>query len=117
MAWTEITRRHCRREGLRYESDTTDAEWFVMEPLLPPCFSAWASPCNRHANGDKCDPLHCVHRLPMAAIAEGLPTLLDGAGLFLRVVARRNLRLAQLHSRHGVTRGGWPRGEPDGRSD
>ena len=35
MAWTEITRRHYRREGLRYESDTTDAEWFVMEPLLP----------------------------------------------------------------------------------
>jgi hypothetical protein len=33
MAWTEITRRHYRREGLRYESDTTDAEWFVMEPL------------------------------------------------------------------------------------
>jgi transposase len=24
-----------RREGLRYESDTTDAEWFVMERLLP----------------------------------------------------------------------------------
>ena len=36
MAWTEITRRHHRREGLRYGSDTTDAEWFVMEPLLPP---------------------------------------------------------------------------------
>src|SRR5258707_12487224 len=36
MAWTKITRRHYRREGLRYESDTTDAEWFVMEPLLPP---------------------------------------------------------------------------------
>src|SRR4051794_27576743 len=36
MAWTEITRRHYRREGLRYGSDTTDAEWFVMEPLLPP---------------------------------------------------------------------------------
>ena len=36
MVWTEITRRHYRREGLRYESDTTDAEWFVMEPLLPP---------------------------------------------------------------------------------
>jgi hypothetical protein len=35
MAWTEITRRHYRREGLRYGSDTTDAEWFVMEPLLP----------------------------------------------------------------------------------
>jgi transposase len=36
MGWTEITRRHYRREGLRYESDTTDAEWFVMESLLPP---------------------------------------------------------------------------------
>ena len=33
MAWTEITRRPYRREGLRYGSDTTDAEWFVMEPL------------------------------------------------------------------------------------
>ena len=36
MAWTEITRPHYRRASLRYESDTTDAEWFVMEPLLPP---------------------------------------------------------------------------------
>ena len=35
MVWTEITRRQYRREGLRYESDTMDAEWFVMEPLLP----------------------------------------------------------------------------------
>jgi len=35
MVWTEITRRHYKRGGLRYESDTTDAEWFVMEPLLP----------------------------------------------------------------------------------
>jgi len=26
MAWTEITCRHYRREGLRYGSDTTDAE-------------------------------------------------------------------------------------------
>jgi hypothetical protein len=31
-----------RRDGLRYESDTTDAEWFVMAPLLPP-----ASPLGR----------------------------------------------------------------------
>src|ERR1700681_2755684 len=36
MVWTEITRRQYRRKGLRYESDTTDAEWLVMEPLLPP---------------------------------------------------------------------------------
>lgn len=36
MAWTETTRAHYRREGLRYASDLTDAEWALIEPLLPP---------------------------------------------------------------------------------
>src|SRR5487761_2769497 len=36
MAWTEITRRQYQREGLRYASDTTDEEWAVIEPHLPP---------------------------------------------------------------------------------
>jgi transposase len=36
MAWTEITRRKYRRDGLRYASDTTDAEWAVIEPHMPP---------------------------------------------------------------------------------
>lgn len=35
MAWTETTRRKYRRGGLRYASDLTDAEWAVIEPLLP----------------------------------------------------------------------------------
>lgn len=35
MAWTEITRPKYRRDGLRYASDTTDAEWAVIEPHLP----------------------------------------------------------------------------------
>ena len=35
MAWTEITRRKYRRDGLRYASDTTDAEWTVIEPHMP----------------------------------------------------------------------------------
>lgn len=33
--WTEITRAQYRRKGLRYSSDTTDAEWAVLAPLLP----------------------------------------------------------------------------------
>jgi hypothetical protein len=53
----------------------------------------------------------------MAAVAQGLSTLLDGAGLFLCVAARLNLCLAELQSRYGVARGGWPGGEPNGRSD
>lgn len=35
MAWTEITRRQYRREGLRYASDLTDAEWGLLQPLMP----------------------------------------------------------------------------------
>lgn len=36
MAWTETTREQYRREGLRYASDVTDAEWALIEPHLPP---------------------------------------------------------------------------------
>lgn len=32
--WTDITREHAG-EGLRLPSDLTDAEWAVLEPLLP----------------------------------------------------------------------------------
>jgi putative transposase len=35
MSWTEITRQQYRRDGLRYASDMTDAEWKVIEPLMP----------------------------------------------------------------------------------
>lgn len=34
--WTEITREKYRRNGLRYASDTTDEEWTMIEPELPP---------------------------------------------------------------------------------
>jgi transposase len=33
--WTKITRPKYQRDGLRYASDTTDAEWAVIEPFLP----------------------------------------------------------------------------------
>lgn len=36
MPWTEITRAQYRRDGLRYASDTTDAEWAVIASLMPP---------------------------------------------------------------------------------
>src|SRR5437764_6888440 len=35
MCWTEITRAQYRRDGLRYASDMTDAEWKLIEPLMP----------------------------------------------------------------------------------
>jgi transposase len=36
LAWTKITREKYERKGLRYASDTTDAEWAIIEPYLPP---------------------------------------------------------------------------------
>ena len=34
--WTEDNRKHYDRKGLRYPSDMTDAEWALIEPLIPP---------------------------------------------------------------------------------
>lgn len=36
MPWTEITRRQYRRDGLRFASDMTDAEWALIARRLPP---------------------------------------------------------------------------------
>ena len=33
--WTPATRRQHSRDGLRYETDLTDAEWSLIEPLMP----------------------------------------------------------------------------------
>jgi transposase len=35
MAWTELTRRQHAREGGKYASDLTDAEWALISPVMP----------------------------------------------------------------------------------
>jgi putative transposase len=35
MSWTKTTRKQYRRDGLRYASDMTDAEWKLIARLLP----------------------------------------------------------------------------------
>lgn len=35
MPWTEITPARYPRDGLRFASDTTDAEWALLEPMMP----------------------------------------------------------------------------------
>ena len=35
MPWNETTRQQNTRRTGRYESDLTDAEWALLEPLLP----------------------------------------------------------------------------------
>lgn len=36
LMWTVTTRAQHKRDGLRFASDLTDAEWAVVKPLLPP---------------------------------------------------------------------------------
>lgn len=43
--WTAITRTQHRRDALRFPSDLTDAEWAVLEPLLPAPSPVGRRPC------------------------------------------------------------------------
>lgn len=36
MVWTPFTRADHARSGLRYASDTTDREWYLIAPFMPP---------------------------------------------------------------------------------
>ena len=35
MPWNRTTRKDCKRDGRRYESDVTDKEWEIVESMLP----------------------------------------------------------------------------------
>ena len=75
VAWTEITRRKYRRDGLRYASDTTDAEWAVIEPHMPPPANCGRPRADKPAGGGERDLLHRPNRLPVAHAAWRLSAL------------------------------------------
>ena len=52
--WTTATREKYSRTGLRYQSDVTDEEWQVIEPLLPKPKARgrrWRRPMREIVNG------------------------------------------------------------------
>ena len=49
--WTEITRRKYEREGQRYASDVTDAEWALIEPHMPAVKRLVSTPERKCING------------------------------------------------------------------
>jgi zinc-finger of transposase IS204/IS1001/IS1096/IS1165 len=76
--WTEITRRKYEREGQRYASDVTDAEWALIEPHMPA-----AKPLGRPRDTELravlgCDLVHRPDRLSVADAAEGLSSIQRG---------------------------------------
>src|SRR6516225_2767053 len=82
--WTEITRRKYQREGQRYASDLTDAEWALIEPHMPPA-KRLGRPRETELRDARCDLVYRADRLSVANAAEGVPAVHHGARLFLRL--------------------------------
>lgn len=84
MPWTETTRR-CARHA----SDLTDAEWALIEPLMPAPNRIGRAAEDGPARGRERAALHDFAGRSMAASAEGLPTVFDGAEVLLALAGRR----------------------------
>ena len=67
--WTPTTRRQHSREGLRYETDLTDAEWALIEPLMPKPCARRAAAGMAVAGSPQCDLLSPARRRHVAASA------------------------------------------------
>ena len=71
--WTPTSRAQHSRAALRYGSDLTDAEWAILEPLLPP-----PRPEDASGNGPmrqivECDLLLAARGLPWDMLPDSFP--------------------------------------------
>ena len=90
--WTEITRPKYEREGQRYASDLTDAEWALIAPHMPA-----AKRLGRPRETELRAVVDAILYLARTGCqwrmaAEGLSSVHDGARLFLRLAGRRLVR-------------------------
>jgi putative transposase len=76
--WTETTREQYRRDGLRYASDMTDAEWAMVEPFMPA-----VKRLGRPRKVDLRGVVEGLLYLPVAPVAARFSKPLDGAALLL----------------------------------
>ena len=81
--WTEITRRKYEREGQRYASDLTHAEWALIEPHMPAAKAFGPAARDRVARRTGRDLVYRADRLSVANAAEGLSAVHHRARLFL----------------------------------
>ena len=85
MAWSELTRRQHARTGDRYASDLTDAEWAIIEPLMPSHKST-----GRPRETDLRSVFDAILYISttgcrVADVGERLSSGFDGAGVLLRL--------------------------------
>src|SRR5271157_1719721 len=89
--WKPEHRRAANRSGLRYPSDLTDAEWVIVEPMIPPA---------RHGGRKRSvnvrevlnGILHPMDRLPMEGSAKRPAAEEHGARLSGAVELGRHVR-------------------------
>jgi hypothetical protein len=77
---TEITRPKYEREGPRYASDLTDAEWALIQPHMP-AVKRLGRARDRVADRARCDLPYRADRLSVADAAD----VYNCARLFLRL--------------------------------
>jgi hypothetical protein len=87
--WTEITRPKYEREGPRYASDLTDAEWALIEPHMP-AVKRLGRPRETELRTVLDAIFYIADRLSVADAAEGLSSVYNCARLFLRLASALN---------------------------
>jgi hypothetical protein len=113
MAWTEITRRHYRRDALRCASDLTNAEWALISPFMP-----IASKVGRPRKTNLRSVVEAIlfRPRPAASGARSPRSFLPmrRCKAILRLVTQGIAGAHQPHTGHGPARDGRARGKPDG---
>lgn len=92
MAWSETTREKYNRSSARYESDLTDEEWLLVEPLLPP-----PAKLGRRRTADLREICNAIHYMlatgcQKTSDSQVLSAVYDGPELLLRLARRRRHR-------------------------
>ena len=115
--WTPEHRQAAARRGLRYPSDLTDAEWALIEPMIPP-----ARRGGRPRDVNVREVLNGIFYVlwtgcQWSALPKDLPPKSDGTSLLHAVGLGRHARAHPPRALCGGTRPGRARGEPIGGGD
>ena len=79
--WTPEHRQAAARRGLRYPSDLTDAEWALIEPMIPPARRGGRPRDVERPRGAQRDLLCSLDGLPVVGAAQGPAAEVDGTSL------------------------------------
>jgi transposase len=83
--WTTENRHRYDRDKLRYPSDLTDAEWQLVEPLIPPAKRGGGKRTVNNARGGERHHVCAEHRVSVAVYSEGPAAAQHSERLFLPV--------------------------------